>query len=79
VIVVIESARAFYVSTHGDVGALGEVDVWPAVPIVVEQEDATAHCSTMYFFSGERREKADYSLRGDIFQLRTGRPLQNNS
>ncbi len=74
-IVVVEgAARLCAGERHINVGRVGEVDVWPAVTIVVDKRHATAHgFDDIAVFGGGEMVEMDASFLRDIDELRCGR------
>src|SRR5208282_2196302 len=71
VIDMVESAAALLAfDGHLDARGIGEIDVGPAVAIIVEQNHAAAHGLHDVFLGGVGAVlEGDAGLRGDVFQL----------
>src|SRR5215470_16837683 len=75
-IVAIERARSFLsFEGHLDTGGIGEVNVRPAVTIVIENDPASAHRLDDVFLRSVRGVlEGDAGLGGDVFELRNWTP-----
>jgi hypothetical protein len=75
-VVVVERAHAFFsLDGHVDAGRIGEIDVRPAVAVVVDEDHAAAHRFDDVAFGGVGGVfECDARGRGDVFQLRNRTP-----
>ena len=77
VIVVVErAAGGLFLQRHGHCRGVGEIDVRPAVAVVVEHEHTAAHrLDNVVVGSSRRMAETNASPFGDVFELRDGTSL----